>query len=241
MSLPRRLRWLFGLLVPVLAVGTAIALDSPHTATNLPGVCGECHTTHSAYGALLDPAVGSTIENLCQSCHYDSGPGAAASTHECTAGGNCNHTFTMTCLACHNPHKQEQNRTNSSTYGMFLKATVTTPNSGNRAVNLQGSSGTNSFADDNATNDGICEVCHTQTSHHTNTGSGNDTDHSPAPNCISCHSHENAFRGSGCTAPHDKVQGTRRQIVGTGADFTRPAHHVQGTIPAADSAVCPYM
>ena len=221
-----------------LTVALVAAIDSPHTASNLPAVCGECHTTHSAFGTLLDSSKGSTIETLCQSCHYASGPGSPAATHECSTAESCNFTFTMTCTRCHNPHKQEQNNKNSSTYGKFLKTTIATPNSGSRAVVLMGATGPKSFADDDATIDGICEVCHTQTSHHTNSATQSDSDHSPAGNCAGCHGHAQNFRGMGCTGCHATAQKSRRQIVSAGGDFTRTSHHVQGTIADTDCVMC---
>ncbi len=44
------------------------------------------------------------------------------------------------------------------------------PKTGSRTVKLVRSVGQNSFADGDATVDGICEVCHTQTSHWRNDG-----------------------------------------------------------------------
>jgi predicted CxxxxCH...CXXCH cytochrome family protein len=58
--------------------------------------------------------------------------------------------------------------------------------------------GTKSFADGDATYDGICEVCHTQTTYHRNNATGDHT-HQAATNCTTCHAHEEGFAGcAGC-------------------------------------------
>ncbi|MBI5409441.1 MAG: hypothetical protein HZA14_08750 [Nitrospirae bacterium] len=66
--------------------------------------------------------------------------------------------------------------------------------------------------DGDAAYDGVCEVCHTQTTHFRNNGGGSDQLHtnigSPAgTNRISCHSHLNGFAhgggsGTGCDSCH---------------------------------------
>jgi predicted CXXCH cytochrome family protein len=82
------------------------------------------------------------------------------------------------------------------------KITIMPAKSGSRTVKFSNSTGVNSFADGDATYDGICEVCHTQTSHFRNNGAASDPLHtnmgSPAgTNCTNCHKHENGFRGMG--------------------------------------------
>jgi hypothetical protein len=94
--------------------------------------------------------------------------------------------------------------------------------------------------------DGLCQACHTNpggntTKYHTNDPNnvnGNAPmgpneythptergDYTPGDTCLACHPHSGGFApvvtetnclASGC---HDQVQGTRRQIVGTGGDF----------------------
>jgi len=69
--------------------------------------------------------------------------------------------------------------------------------SGLATVKLIRPEGANSFADGDASFDGICEVCHTQTNYHHNDGSA-DQSHNPQTNCTRCHSHANGFmHGSG--------------------------------------------
>jgi hypothetical protein len=88
------------------------------------------------------------------------------------------------------------------------KITITPAKSGSKTVRFFRPTGANSFADGNSTYDGVCEVCHTQTTHFRNDGTGSNQLHtnvgSPAgTNCIECHSHVNGFKhgvgvGTGC-------------------------------------------
>jgi len=75
--------WCFlviGFLSGVLALPSgAPAIDAPHDMTNIPSYCWECHKSHGAsYPSLLS--------ELCQGCHYDTGPAPGVSSH-CTATG----------------------------------------------------------------------------------------------------------------------------------------------------------
>ncbi len=57
--------------------------------------------------------------------------------------------------------------------------------------------GVNSFADGDATYDGVCEVCHTQTSHHRNNDDSPaeaDHTHNVQANCTTCHFHADGFK-----------------------------------------------
>jgi hypothetical protein len=62
-----------------------------------------------------------------------------------------------------------------------------------RPVRFFRSEGANSFADGDATYDGICEVCHTQTNHHRNDGTAPQQSHFDGARCTTCHSHANGF------------------------------------------------
>ena len=93
-------------------------------------------------------------------------------------------------------------------YGKLIQSTVQTDQiiglvkTGNKTARYFNSTGANSFADGDSTYDGICEVCHTQTTHFKNDGGGTDQLHtnmnSPAgTNCTVCHQHANGFMGMG--------------------------------------------
>jgi len=78
-------------------------------------------------------------------------------------------------------------------------------------------SGMNGPADGDSTYDGVCEVCHTQTSFHRNAAAGDHT-HNTGSNCFSCHNHEEGFKISGCTSCHG-FPPTNLTLVG----FTNPS------------------
>jgi len=54
--------------------------------------------------------------------------------------------------------------------------------------------GANSFADGNAVYDGICEVCHTKTTHHRKDGTAPAQSHFDGARCTTCHPHANGFQ-----------------------------------------------
>jgi len=117
---------------------------------------------------------------LCADCHTQP-------THE---GNNC--------LACHRAH---------NTYNLAgIRGAVRTPDLTERAVSFLSYTGTNSFADGDATYDGICEVCHTQTKYYRRDGSG-FANHSggfnySGQNCTICHNHLAGYAGLGQLAVH---------------------------------------
>ncbi len=82
------------------------------------------------------------------------------------------------------------------TYGKLIKSSIATPSSGKKQVKFFRDAGLNSFADGDSTIDGICQVCHTQTTYHKSDGSGAGS-HNAATKCTTCHSHGNGFKGTG--------------------------------------------
>jgi hypothetical protein len=76
-----------------------------------------------------------------------------------------------------------------------IRCSITIPNPGEgdteREVVFTSRTGLNSFADRNDIYDGICQVCHTDTKHHTN--DGNHSGHHAGDDCITCHKHANEF------------------------------------------------
>jgi hypothetical protein len=118
----------------------------------------------------------------------------------------------VTVVGTLNTGRVPVNSTFAMITGRLLKEYVVGNN-----VKLYGSEGVNSFADGDATYDGVCEVCHTQTTHFRNDGSGSDQLHtnvgSPAgTDCIQCHFHVNGFGhgggGAGCVECHGHDAGT---------------------------------
>lgn len=92
-------------------------------------------------------------------------------------------------------------------YGKMIRTTITTPNNGTKGVKFFDPEGMNSFADGDTTFDGICEVCHSKTTHFRNDGTAPDQSHTSMGNvvgkkCTTCHQHVNGFKGMGGGA-HD--------------------------------------
>ncbi|GAB4346021.1 MAG: hypothetical protein Kow0089_23200 [Desulfobulbaceae bacterium] len=110
------------------------------------------------------------------------------------------------------------------------------PKSGNPQVRFFGETGANSFADGDGTYDGICEVCHTETTHFRNDGSGSDQLHTnmgavAGTDCMSCHDHSNGFAhgggsGTGCWECHGHDTGYNDPVYGvvTGGRGTFQSH-----------------
>lgn len=114
------------------------------------------------------------------------------------------------------------------------KITITPAKSGSKTTRFFRTTGSKSFADGDATYDGVCEVCHTQTTHFRNNGSGSNQLHTnvgtPAgTNCITCHSHVNGFRhggsgGSGCEECHGHDPGYGGATGGKGSYVAHSTH-----------------
>ena len=92
-------------------------------------------------------------------------------------------------------------------YGKLLHNTIALDDiigvtkTGDRAVKLFNSTGTNSYADGDGTYDGVCEVCHTETLFHRNNSTG-DHIHNTGSECTICHKHIEGFKGTGCDECH---------------------------------------
>ena len=93
---------------------TALALDAPHNLLN----CDDCHVGH---GATYPTQLGF----LCQSCHYDLGPGnpgvTAPITHSSLTIDNSFGNWDLDCWACHDPHTQEQLTWDGVADGKFVR------------------------------------------------------------------------------------------------------------------------
>lgn len=193
-----------------------IGVDPPHgDPAKLPYLCANCHFGYNSPNATL------TVNDKCLSCHN----GVSAMAAETHRG--------LSCTTCHNPHHQEQERTNTSTYSKLVKTTINS-----RSVKLMASSGQNSFADGDATRDGVCEVCHTTTRYHKNDGSGQP--HNNGQNCTTCHPHSVGFSGAGggynCLGCHQSAMGSRRPV---GPDFTTANTHHPLTFNATGNLESP--
>jgi len=121
-------------------------------------------------------------------------------------------------------------------YGKLIKDAIKVPGSGEpgvwKQVKFFRNSGPNSYADNDSTLDGVCQVCHTKTGHFRNDGQGEDQMHRNAdrgdPNgtagetCTAkCHKHIGGFgHGKGytnvdlCVECHGHEEGTYYMIDG---------------------------
>jgi len=118
-------------------------------------------------------------------------------------------------------------------YGKLIKSLLPTPASGDKPVRFFGKTGARSYADGDSAYDGVCEVCHTQTSHFRNDGTGLDQNHSnvgggEGKNCLFCHRHQSGFAhgggagGGGCESCHGHDDGFGG--AGTGGKGTYLSH-----------------
>ena len=124
-------------------------------------------------------------------------------------------------------------------YGMLIKSTIKTPNSGDKAVRFFRPEGANSFADGVDAYDGVCEVCHTKTTHYRNNGTGSDQSHENidgknGTNCVDCHKHENGFRHAGSGTG----SGCGDAVSCHGLQNSHPAHVAAGGNLAAACSTC---
>ncbi len=143
------------------------------------------------------------------------------------------------CLNCHESH--------AGTNIYLVRDSIQTPNSGTKQVLFKslgigdpfnpapvvGDPNSGVMADDSdGVFTGVCEVCHTTTSHHRNDGSQPFPNHNNANDCTSCHPHEGGFAagesagGSGCT---------RHNTNFVGMDSASTTSHPVLAICAADS------
>lgn len=206
--------------------------------------CDYCHNVHGG-GGFIPLTDHNRDVDLCLSCHDDGAPPTyngetvpkGVAVH---AGTDHAVADTTSCIDCHD-HEGEA-AGNLALIPRQLNSRYT----GLKTVVFTARTGTNSFADGNTTYDGVCEVCHTQTTYHLSTGGG--ASHNAGQECVTCHAHDAGFQGAGgCTACHNTPQdngdgvpvGGRRAVVG---EFARASHHVLVTpadsIPDGDCTTC---
>lgn len=158
--------------------------DSPHHVTH--GVnCNSCHLrSYNEPNPRPEWWVG---DHLCKSCHVETGFALAVETH---LGGG-----TISCNVCHSPHYHQP---------QFERYFIRNENPVGESENMLFNHETD-FIHGAPNYDGICEICHTQTSYFRNNASGDHT-HNLGSDCVTCHSHKTGFLPSGgggaCNACH---------------------------------------
>jgi predicted CXXCH cytochrome family protein len=216
--------------------------NAPFSYENGKVECSSCHQTHYAPSNDGNLVKATNNNTVCTSCHIEKNA-TITLEHE-----------GMTCKTCHYTHNPDKSNI------LMVRNSIQTPNSGLKTVVFTANSSPNNYGDASGTFDGVCEVCHTNTDHYTNTSGGtSDPRHNPSnQSCITCHTHSKGFYAStNCLDCHNVIAdkpgvgpvGGRRQIVdnlgngsGTGGDFKRYSHHVTSTVPTNDDCLkCHYM
>ncbi len=173
----------------------------------------------SAFAVNGDP---NQLVPFCQTCHG----GANAPTIHTTG-----ESWTPACTECHNPHDP-----NNGNLSLVLSQVHNQTLNQDFPVVFTARTGPGSFDDGVGANDGICQVCHTDTPYHTYNGNG--TAHHDGADCTTCHPHGNGFipvGGTSCVGCHSTPQGSRRAMV---SEFGLASHHVAGSVTDADCRVC---
>jgi sugar lactone lactonase YvrE len=149
-------------------------LDQPHDDPHEISESISCNSCHTRPLIIPQPKPDWwTNDHMCKSCHVETGFATPVQSH---LGSD-----TLTCSICHNPHFHQPqyeryfirngNPVDDSEHMLFNHAT--------------------DFIHGAPNYDGICEICHTQTTYYRNDGSG--TEHNAGSNCLDCHSHWNGF------------------------------------------------
>ncbi|MHB1349070.1 MAG: LamG-like jellyroll fold domain-containing protein [Desulfobulbaceae bacterium] len=240
-------------LLLLAAPGAHAVLDPPHDAGKNIG-CLSCHDMTSTEPNLLPPLghiplpgdIDDTTSNgVCWSCHNDT-VAPYRVTHSSLQTDASYGQWTVECSVCHNQHLQEQ-KYNGSSYGKFIRRSINLANirgadgntlpgkSGSKTVRFLRPTGPNSFADGDATVDGVCEVCHTDTNawHNDGTLAGTGA-HSglKGSNCMTCHPHSEGFRAIyECLDCHQSAINDRAAV---GEKFSGNSHHIQGIAITSD-------
>lgn len=162
--------------------------------------CTSCHDVHNSASSDGNLLRAINDDNLCTSCH----------TYGLHNG--------MGCTKCHDNHNTDK------TNIYMIRSTIATPNSGNKAVVFTAETGANSFADGNATYNGVCEVCHTTTTYHRNTAAG-DHAHNVGAKCVTCHPHGDNFTPAGCHNCHDSSLPNEYPATGAHAKHSGPPYN----------------
>ncbi len=163
------------------------------------------------------------MATFCGGCHDQ--PGAPIIHHTGTA-------WNPTCSECHDLHDPE-----NENLALIAQVVRNRTLGVDKAVVFTARSGPGSFSDGVGANDGICQVCHTATTHHLNDGGGSA--HHEGEDCTVCHAHSAGFvpvGGTSCIGCHNQVQAGRRPVVG---EFDLASHHVTGAaVTDADCTAC---
>ena len=213
------------------------AQTPPHDSSNAIS-CRDCHDYLIQNGIfVIKVPRGEEQETKCKECHSAGGQAETMSNvaNHLVDGGN----VIVDCGSCHDPH-----RVNTSTdphtgieaanLNLIRKKTRHVDGALDLAV-FQQRPDHFAFDENSEPWNGICQTCHTQTSHHTNDATA-DHQHEIGTDCVTCHSHQAGFAASGgdCIGCHSNPQGSRRAAA---AEFPADNAHAHYGI-ALDEASC---
>ncbi|MFH1747895.1 MAG: cytochrome c3 family protein [Planctomycetota bacterium] len=174
----------------------------------------------SVFVVTADPA---QLTDFCTACHDDGEPIA------CHTTGTDWNPVCAECHAVHEPNNVNLSLVTDVIYNRTLAV--------DKPVVFTARTGPGSFSDGVGANDGVCQVCHTDTRHHRHDGTG--IPHHAGSDCAACHDHESGFiptGGTSCIACHVFSQGGRRPIVD---EFALVTHHVDSSsLTDGDCVVC---
>ena len=198
--------------------------EPPHDASN--GInCFDCHYIKHQNGILkIIVPRGAEQETICKSCHS---PDGQASSMSSVANHVVNNGDTIIdCGSCHDPHspnmtKDPHTDVEAINLSLIRKETRHVDSALDLAI-FQQRPEHFAFDDDNEPWNGICQTCHTQTSHHTNDNSA-DHSHFIGSDCTGCHPHGEGFMAAGggsCDGCHGAppVSGAHAKHFGGNAD-----------------------
>jgi len=185
----------------------------PHTAFD----CEACHLV-DANGNLLDAVVDAPIENSkCNGCHATGTPDKPNGGSDIKIETHYSDTYTdpttgdlasLDCVECHNPMRIQTNFRNNTNLAFIRTVVRDTP------VAFEAKTGPYSFADDTnkpadmATENYVCNTCHSQTNHHQADGvAPGGQSHNDGVDCTGCHAHNAGFilDAEPPPAPHNAI------------------------------------
>jgi len=181
-----------------LATAKAASLDQASGPGNYPGIylCLDCHG-----GTAGTPSWARDAKKV-----------TTHSSREMAAAGYTVKygSFVVQCTECHNTHQAWDGSFGTGVNGYMIGNTVR-----GRTVVFTGMTGPGSMGTNTSPYQAVCEVCHTKTSYHKNSGAA---DHHDGEDCSVCHSHSGGFAGKACNGCHGDPPVSYDTLVGRAAN-----------------------
>jgi hypothetical protein len=159
---------------------------------------------------------GAELEAMCKSCHNLLGMAANMSdvSNHIVSDGN-NGTTIIDCAYCHRSHgpypvvDSHPGGTVAFNLNLVRKSIRKYVPQAQQVTVFHQKPDHFAFEESNPPYNGVCQTCHTQTTHHTNDANG-DHEHYIGESCVSCHTHKSGFMpggsGGSCTGCHGSAQ-----------------------------------